>query len=324
MISIIIPYKNAMPFFEDCLKSIIDQTYSNFELILVNDHSNDNSENIAEKYQLTDKRIKSINSNGDGIIAALISGTEIIKGDFITRMDADDIMKNDKLELMRKKLIYNGLGHVCVGGVKYFSSNKNLESGYIKYSKWLNQLTYSENNFLDIFKECTIPSPCWMMYMKDFKKINQFNDLNYPEDYNFAFKLWENNFKITSVKKEIHLWRDHPKRTSRVDSTYDYKNFLELKIKYLVSREKKSFERLVVWGAGNKGKLLAKKLIEKKIEFSWMTENINKINKDIYGIKINDKGIFKQDFKKLIICCISDPLFQLPVSDKMNRFISFY
>ena len=58
MISIIIPYKNAMPFFEDCLNSIIDQTYSNFELILVNDHSNDNSENIAKKYQLTDKRIK--------------------------------------------------------------------------------------------------------------------------------------------------------------------------------------------------------------------------------------------------------------------------
>ena len=99
MISIIIPYKNAMPFFEDCLNSIIDQTYSNFELILVNDHSNDNSENIAKKYQLTDKRIKSIKSNGNGIIAALISGAKIIKGDYITRMDADDIMKNDKLEL---------------------------------------------------------------------------------------------------------------------------------------------------------------------------------------------------------------------------------
>ena len=324
MISIIIPYKNAMPFFEDCLSSIIDQTYSNFELILVNDNSNDNSEKVAKKYQLTDKRVKSIKSNGNGIIAALISGAKIIKGDYITRMDADDIMKNDKLELMRKKLVLNGIGHVCVGGVEYFSSNKNLESGYIKYSKWLNQLTYSENNFLDIFKECTIPSPCWMMYMKDFKKINQFNDLNYPEDYNFAFKLWENNFKTTAVRKAIHLWRDHPKRTSRVDSTYDHKNFLELKIKYLINREQKSFERLVVWGAGKKGKLLAKKLIEKKLEFYWMTENINKINKDIYGVKISDKGIVKQDFKKLIICCISDPLFELPISDKMNRFISFY
>ena len=104
MISIIIPYKNAVPFFEDCLKSITNQTYSNFELILVNDNSNDNSENIANKYQLLDNRISSIKSDGIGIIEALITGSKIMKGDFLTRMDADDIMKNDKLELMKEKL----------------------------------------------------------------------------------------------------------------------------------------------------------------------------------------------------------------------------
>ena len=312
-----------MPFFEDCLKSITKQTYSNFELILVNDNSNDKSEYIANKYQSIDNRIKSIKSDGNGIIEALITGSKNVKGDFVTRMDADDIMKKNKLELMKEKLVLNGLGHICVGGVEYFSSNKNLDNGYLKYSKWLNQLTYSENNFKDIFKECTIPSPCWMMHTQDFKDINQFNDLKYPEDYNFAFKLWENNFKISSVKKVIHLWRDHPKRTSRVDSAYDFKNFLDLKLEFL-KREIKYNENLVLWGAGKKGKLLAKKIIERKLNFYWITENTNKINKDIYGIDIKNKDLLNYDFKKLIVCCISDPLFEVPLSNKMNRFISFY
>ena len=324
MISIVIPYKNPMPFFEDCLASIINQSYTNFQLILVSDQSCEESKSLALEYAKKDHRVTCLHSKGDGIIDALIEGANNAKGEFITRMDADDLMRNDKLQLMRNQLKSKGQGHVCIGGVKYFASGKKLENGYIKYENWLNKLTFSEDNFSEIFKECIVPSCCWMIYMNDFKKINQFNDLEYPEDYDFAFQLWKNKFKVTSVKEKIHLWRDHHKRTSRNSSIYNFENFIDLKLKYFIENEKKKEERIVLWGAGKKGKTLAKKLINKKQSFYWITENIKKINKEIYDVKIEDTVLLEQKFKKLIICCISDPLFKIPSNNKMNRFISFY
>ncbi len=324
MISIIVPYKNPMPFFEECIDSILNQSYTNFQLLLVNDHSCEASKLLALKYANKDSRVNCLENEGNGIIEALITGAFKSKGNFITRMDADDLMRVDKLQLMRNQLISKGEGHVCIGGVKYFASGKKLENGYIKYENWLNKLTFNEENFSEIFKECIIPSSSWMIYSNDFKKINQFNNLDYPEDYDFAFRLWTNNFKITSVKEKIHLWRDHHNRTSRNSSIYTFENFMDLKLKYIYENEKKSEETIVLWGAGKKGKTLAKKLINKKQSFYWITENIKKINKEIYDVKIDDKILLEQKFEKLIICCISDPLFKIPTNNKMNRFISFY
>ena len=324
MISIIVPYKNPMPFFEECIDSILNQSYTNFQLLLVNDHSCEASKLIASKYENKDSRVNCLESEGNGIIDALIRGTFEAKGNFITRMDADDLMQKDKLLLMRNQLKLMGKGHVCVGGVKYFASGKKLENGYVKYENWLNKLTLNNDNFSEIFKECIIPSSSWMIYNSDFKKINQFNNLDYPEDYDFAFRLWTNDFKIISVKEKIHLWRDHPKRTSRNSVVYNFENFMDLKLKYLFENEKKPEERIVLWGAGKKGKNLAKKLINKKKSFFWITENIKKINKEIYDITIKDTILLEQKFEKLIICCISDPLFKIPSNSKLNRFISFY
>ena len=324
MISIILPYKNTAPFFDECLQSIVSQSYKNFELILVNDNSTDQSKSIAEKFQINDDRLILIENKGSGIIDALITGSKIAKGQFITRMDSDDVMRKDKLELMRKTLINLGPNHVCVGGVSYFATNKELENGYIKYAQWINNLTFNENNYSQIFKECTIPSPCWMIFHSDFLKINRFDDLNYPEDYDFAFKLWKNNIQPIGVKEKIHFWRDHPYRTSRTNSTYDFKNFNQIKIKYLLENELKEDERLIIWGAGKKGKKLVNELLKKTIELDWITENSNKIEQNIYGLILKEIGLLNQKHKKLVIISISDPLFKIPNNDKMNRFISFY
>lgn len=313
-----------MPFFNECIDSIISQSYTNFELILINDSSKDGSKKIAEKYQFTDKRIKLLDNKGNGIIDALNTAAEITSGRFITRMDSDDIMSKDKLELMRNQLLKKGRGHVCIGGVKYFASQKKLESGYINYANWLNKLTYNETNYTAIFKECTIPSPCWMIYHEDFTKINGFKELLYPEDYDFAFKLWINNIKVTSIKKQIHYWRDHPNRTSRTSKVYQFENFNHLKVKYLIKNEILKNEIIVLWGAGQKGKNLAKEFIKNGIIFEWITENDKKVNKNIYGIILMGKDYLNENHNKIIICCISDTTFKHPKNDKMNRYIYFY
>ena len=324
MVSIIVPFKNPMPFFEDCLKSIINQTYVKLQIILVNDGSKDQSLELAQKFEEKDSRIEIIENNGNGIIDALNTGVKISKGKFITRMDADDIMNLEKIEILRKLLLKNGYEYISTGCVSYFSSNKKLGEGYLKYAEWLNELTIKNENFKDIYKECTIPSSCWMMYMNDFEKINGFKDLKYPEDYDFAFRTYYNNIKLITTKKVLHLWRDHPQRTSRNSIEYEFENFIPLKINYLIKHEFKNKEKLVLWGAGKKGKNIAKYLIEKSISFEWISNNSKKIGHNIYNKEIQSEDYMCLETNKLIICGISEKIFETPENSKFNRFINFF
>ena len=324
MVSIIIPYKNPLPYFEDCLKSIVNQSHKKLQIILVNDHSTDDSEKLAFKYSIEDSRIELVNNNGKGIVDALNSGSEIAKGKYITRMDADDIMSENKIEILRSLLEKKKKKHIAVGSVKYFASKKPMGNGYLKYASWLNELTSNEKNFEEIYKECTVPSCCWMMHRSDFINIKGFKKLNYPEDYDFLFRVYYNQIKLATTEEIIHLWRDHPMRTSRNSKDYLFENFIDLKIKYLLKNELKTIEVLVLWGAGKKGKLVARKLIENNCYFTWISNNQKKIGHEIYQQKIQSTSLLKTEKKKLIICSISSKDFKTPENSKYNRFLSFY
>ena len=113
MVSIIIPFKNPMPYFEDCLKSVINQTYVKLQIILVNDGSEDQSLELAKKLRKKDSRIEILKNNGKGIIDALNTGLEISKGKFITRMDADDIMSKNKIEILNCKKAIEKIFHLA-------------------------------------------------------------------------------------------------------------------------------------------------------------------------------------------------------------------
>ena len=283
LISILMPVKNAMPFLSECLSSILNQTYQNWELIAVNDHSTDTSFETLIEYTDQDKRVKVFNNNGSGIIDALRLAYSKCSGLFISRMDADDIMSNNKLEVLIGSLKTNGLGHVAVGKVKYFSENV-LGDGYKSYENWLNSLTEKGNNFTEIYKECVIPSPCWMVYKTDFEKCGAFKSDVYPEDYDLCFRFYEKDLQCIPCYEILHFWRDYAVRTSRTNEHYADNRFLDLKCHYFLKLNYQKERPLIVWGAGKKGKSIAKNLVENNIDFHWLCNNPNKIGKDIYGV----------------------------------------
>ena len=102
-ISIIMPVKNTAHFLSETISSILNQTEKNWELIAVNDNSTDNSKAVLTSFAQNDKRIKVIDNKGNGIIDALQLGYVFSNGNFITRMDSDDIMSPNKLETQKNK-----------------------------------------------------------------------------------------------------------------------------------------------------------------------------------------------------------------------------
>lgn len=89
-LSIIIPVYNKGNYLAKCLTSVIDQSYKNLEVILINDGSTDNSEEIAQRYQIIDQRIKVYTFPNSGVSAARNRGIAVAQGEFILFIDADD------------------------------------------------------------------------------------------------------------------------------------------------------------------------------------------------------------------------------------------
>ena len=291
-ISIIIPFKNTGHFLPECLASIQNQTFENWEVIAVDDHSNDQSLSVVTSFSDRDSRIQVFRNHGAGIIPALQTGYSHITGEFITRMDSDDIMQPHRLGLMKASLVKSGKGHVAVGQVQYFS-DYGISDGYARYEKWLNSLTAKGENYTEIYKECVIPSPCWMTYRSDFEWCGGFSPNRYPEDYDLTFRFYEKNLKVIPTKEVLHLWRDYDTRTSRTHVHYAQNYFLDIKLHYYLRLDHDKNRPLAIWGAGFKGKKIAKALLEKGVDFVWLCDNPNKIDKKIYGKEMHHFNVLK-------------------------------
>ncbi len=275
------PVKNAAPYLDDCLTSIQKQSEEDWELLAVNDHSEDESLSILEHYASIDARIQVFQNQGQGIIPALRTAFAQSKGTYITRMDADDLMPIQKLATLKKLLVTNGLGHLATGKVRYFSEGQ-LGNGFKSYEEWLNSLVENNNHYQEIYKECVIPSPCWMVHRKDFQAIGAFQPNRYPEDYDLCFRFYEQGLKVCASTEVLHDWRDYPIRTSRTHQHYSDNRFLAIKLHYFLKLDRIPSKSLVIWGAGKKGKWLAKNLTEKQLPFHWVCNNPQKIGKHIY------------------------------------------
>lgn len=130
LVSIIVPVYNSDRYLEECLNSILSQTYRNFELIVVNDGSLDNSLEVAECIANKDYRIKVFNKKNGGVSSARNFGMDRSMGDYIIFVDADDIVDNDFAELMIENITDESMG-IC--GFVYDCPNSNKK--YISRQK---------------------------------------------------------------------------------------------------------------------------------------------------------------------------------------------
>ena len=325
MISIIMPFKNESAFLSQTIDSILEQSYENWELIAVDDHSSDVSFSIAKDYAIRDKRIFVLGNKGEGIINALQTGYEKARGSFITRMDADDLMLPYKLEQLRSVLLLSSnINSVAVGKVRYFKNDDSeIGNGFLTYEKWLNSIAEQGNSFNDIYKECPIPSPSWMMRKVTFEEIGAFNSEVYPEDYELAFRMYQYGLTPIATPDVVHLWRDYPSRTSRTHIHYRDNSFFELKVSQFISIDYTTNKELVLIGAGKKGKKIAKELIKHHVDFKWLSNNVNKVGHVIYGVKIECSDELLVENSQIIVA-ISSPEEQQQIKDNELKSNIYY
>ena len=123
LVSIIVPVYNVEKYLRACLDSILAQTFSNFELILIDDGSKDGSEAICDEYAARDSRIRVLHKENGGVSKARNTGLDMAQGEFVTFIDGDDTVDVDYIGLMYREMIDNGYDVVRLswerGGVNY-------------------------------------------------------------------------------------------------------------------------------------------------------------------------------------------------------------
>jgi glycosyltransferase involved in cell wall biosynthesis len=255
-------------FLSETLASICEQSLTNWELLAINDHSSDNTLELLREQEMKDSRIKVFTNTGRGILPALKLALQYSQGTFITRMDADDLMPRDKLELMLNIAESSPNKTIVTGLVSYFSSDQ-VSEGYQRYEKWLNAINFGQLQWENIYRECVVASPNWMMRTQDLLNIGGFDDLIYPEDYHLTFKWYQHNFTVSVIPRVTHLWREHPWRTSRTSSHYDQEHFFDLKINEFLKHEWNR-QPIVLWGKNEKSRLTSIILDQQGIPFHSM------------------------------------------------------
>lgn len=143
IVSVIMPVYNAALFLKEAIDSIISQTYSNFELLIINDGSTDDSEKIVLSYK--DERIKYFKQTNKGVASTLNIGIEKARGNYLWRHDADDISLPDKLEKQIKFLESNPEISLCSCQVAFMTENGKIAWNYRQPKNvFFNGHTFSE------------------------------------------------------------------------------------------------------------------------------------------------------------------------------------
>ncbi len=307
LVSIIMAVKDTEPYLRDCLDSILAQTYNNWELIAVNDHSSDQSPQILHEYAQKDSRVRFLNSDAPKLIPTLQVGYSASKGELINRMDSDDKMPEDKIQALVSEWMKYGKGTVIAGGTEHFVDEGTVGDGFIRYERWLNEVARTSTHYQEIYRECVIPSHCWMVHREDFDAVGAFDPIIYPEDYDLCFRFYRYGLKIVGMDKILHFWRDRSDRISRTWDEYKDNRYFDLKLRFFYELDRDYYRPLILWGAGRNGKDMAKLLLSNQDTFHWACDNERKIGKDIYGITMEHFDCIPEINNAQIIIVVSSP-----------------
>ena len=174
-ITVVLPVYNVVDYLEECIKSVLKQTYVNFELILVDDGSSDGSELICDKYKEMDCRIIVIHQKNGGLSAARNTGISYASGKFITFIDSDDYIAPEYIEKLYEAIIkYDADISMC--DFQKVPENSKLSERTILFGKMIKELVLNkEETIKEVYRDTNhgIDFVAWAkMYRLDLFKTN--------------------------------------------------------------------------------------------------------------------------------------------------------
>lgn len=259
-LSVLMPCYNVTATLDETLQSLVDQRFSDFEIVAVDDGSDDGSDELLAAWAEQEPRLRPIRRPHEGIIAALNHGLEACRAPLVARMDADDLAAPRRFELQVEFLAQHPEIGVAACLVEGFPK-KALRGGFRAYIEWLNTLVSDADIRRERFVESPMAHPSVVYRKQVVLEAGGYQEHGWPEDYDLWLRLMEAGVRFGKVPEVLLSWRDHPTRLTRSDSRYSLENFLRAKAHYLLRGPLAGREAIFIWGAGMHGRRLSKHLL---------------------------------------------------------------
>lgn len=300
MVSIIVPVYNVKKYLPKCVDSLVNQSFKDIEIILVDDGSTDGSGDVCDQYTVIDKRVKVIHQENSGQGSARNRGLDIAKGEWIGFVDADDWLDEDYYEKMVTSAKENDADMACCDRRVFDEDDKMIyEVDIVEGDKY--SIGDKEEYFYKYFFKYT-PSSCNKLYKSEILKEIRFKSVTEvgSEDALFNYEILFQLNKIVEVKGVFYNSLERKNSTAR-----SYKcgvllqNYRMLKYAFRVAKhygvsentclcmynffQQRAWNQLKVYGDGSK------QLIEKEIESLKEIPCLKEIASKMLCLKVLDK-----------------------------------
>ncbi len=241
-LTFIVPVYNVEKYINDCVESLVNQTYKNIEILLINDGSTDNSGNICDQLATKDKRIKVVHKQNTGVSDTRNVGFEIATGDYVALVDSDDIIHNEYAKLMLTFALENKLEMISTGFKRFKENCNNKQWKKIKKPK---KETYNNSEYTYIMfsgNDLAYAMAGGKIYKRD-KIADKKMDINLSQGEDIIF----NYYFLRDCENVGHLNTDLygylQRKNSAVRSRYSKRRFaLMRKLELLMQENKDNIE----------------------------------------------------------------------------------
>lgn len=326
-VSIIVPIYNVEKYLNRCVDSLINQTYRNLEIILVNDGSPDNSPEMCDKYAVNDSRIKVIHKENGGLSDARNAGIDIATGKYIMFIDSDDYAELDMVE-SAVMAIKKDDSDVALWG--YFAdfvdqNEKHVQS--ITYPGLNGVLDSSEKQFVLSNELINLMGYTWnKLYKNEIIQKNNYRfqeDLSLVEDITFNSEIFKDNHSINFIEKQLIHYMQRPRETlggKFYENQFELKQEAMEKVREMLSSLKYNdveIENIINEILFDTLKTINRLLSQNKI--------ISVEEKSIYLSKLYENEKVIEVLKKVHLCTFKDRIIRkMMVNHNFNGLMKLY
>lgn len=285
-ITVLLPVRDAAAHLDEAARSLEAQTFGDFEVVVVDDGSRDGTADILNDWCARDRRVGVLRQGPLGIVPALERARAEARGAYLARMDGDDVSEPDRFAKQVARMTEERSIALCGSGVRYFP-RAALRDGAQRYERWINACVTTAEIERDLFVECPLAHPTFLMCADALARAGGYRDMGWPEDYDLVLRLWAAGERIAKVAEPLLRWREGPGRLSRTDARYGPEAFLACKVHHLRRTLLIGRRGAVIWGAGPIGKSAARVLRQAGTEVLAFVEiDPGKLGQRIHGAPV--------------------------------------
>lgn len=285
-LSVLLPVRDGEGVVQHALNSLSRQTFPDFEVLAVDDGSTDGTLEVLRSAASEDSRIRVFSRSPEGIVPALEFARAQARGRFLARMDADDGAFAHRFQRQMELMASDRRVVLCGTGVVYFP-RETVRDGSLRYEAWVNGLANHEEIAADLFVECPIPHPTFLMRADALELVGGYRAMGWPEDYDLILRLWEAGGRFDKAPEVLLRWREGSERLSRTSQTYSEAAFRRCKVHFLLRTHLRRRRGVVVWGAGPVGKAFARELVAQGGSLAAFVDlDPRKIGQEIHGVRV--------------------------------------